>query len=154
LISGADQGSNLTLLVNPSVAAGPDGRRFEVAAPSGGLEPSLAIRDPLWLTSPHGHWTGAYVPDMAARVNQKGAAMVACIATDKGARSDCRVLSEEPNGFGFGEGAMRVLQHARMKAPSASGAPVAGRPYVQTLKYDGWGATPPRGAFSSAWAAH
>jgi hypothetical protein len=146
LIAGADQGSNVTLLVKLSVAAAPDGKGLQVAAPSGGLEPLIAIDDPLWVRSPHERWTGDYVPERAARMNQKGAAVVVCIATGKGELSDCRILNEEPKGFGFGEGAMRVLQHARMKAL------VAGRPYVQTLRYDGWGASPPKGPFNPAWA--
>ncbi len=149
---GAGTGSDVNVLVNLSVSEASDGKGFEIAVPTSGLQPSLAISDPAWLRSPHDPWTGDFVPDKAARTNQKGLAVVLCIATERGELSDCRILDEEPTGFGFGLGATRVLQDARMKSVSASGVPVAGRPYVQTFRYDGWGATPPTGAFSPHWA--
>jgi hypothetical protein len=47
------------------------------------------------------------------------------------------LLHESPPDGGFGFSIMRMVAHCRMKPLTAGGAPVAGRPYILTLRYPG-----------------
>jgi len=148
-IPGADPGADVKVLVRLKVSAVAGGKGFDVSAAEA-ASPSPAgaeIKDPVWVVSPHASWTAGFVPERAFRTNQTGEATVRCEATEAGTLVNCWVRHESPTGFGFGEAALLLLQHARMKPLTASGAPVAGRAYVQTFKYAG------QGALSPQWSA-
>jgi hypothetical protein len=95
------------------------------------------IKDPVWIDSPRAAWTTDVVEGIAARSHQDGEATARCVVAPSGALGDCWIEKETPPGAGFGEAALIILQHARMKPLSASGVPVAGRGYVQTFTYRG-----------------
>jgi TonB family protein len=95
------------------------------------------ITDPIWKKSPYGAWADDYLPERSVRTNTIGEATVSCIATAAGALAECRVLRESPPDAEFGAAATQVLMHASLKPLTASGAPVAGRPYTQTFRYAG-----------------
>jgi len=68
------------------------------------------------------------VPPEARRQRVPGRASVNCIIRSDTRLEACRIVSENPSGFGFGEAAIRVAEtHFRFRPPStASGRPVQG----------------------------
>lgn len=138
-IPGAKPGANVKVLVRLKVSAVAAGEGFAVAAPEGAfpIPVNSEIKDPVWIDSPRAAWTSDLVEGLAARNHQDGEATARCTVTQSGALGDCWIERETPSGIGFGEAALIVLQHARMKPLSASGAPVAGRSYVQRFIYRG-----------------
>jgi hypothetical protein len=136
-ITGARPGAEVKVLVRLMVNPGPDGKGFAIGAPEGSAPAPAGseIKHPAWVASPHGPWTDALTAELARRQDQEGEATARCTATQAGTLADCWVEKENPPNFGFGEAALIMLQHARMKPVSADGAPVAGRGYVQTFRF-------------------
>jgi hypothetical protein len=136
-IPGAKAGANVKVLARLRVSAGAAGQGFAVAAPEGAfpIPVNSEIKDPVWIDSPRAAWTTDLVDALAARNHQDGEATARCTVAQSGALGDCWIERETPSGIGFGEAALIVLQHARMKPLSASGVPVAGRGYVQRFIY-------------------
>ena len=136
-IQGAKPGADVKVLVRLKVSADATGNGFVVATPEGALPSPVnsEIKDPVWIDSPRAAWTTDLVEGLAARNQQDGEATARCTVMQSGALGDCWVERESPAGIGFGEAALIVLQHARMKSLSASGVPVAGRSYVQRFIY-------------------
>ena len=136
-IPGARAGANVKVLARLRVSADATGKGFAVAAPEGAFPTPVnsEIKDPVWIDSPRAAWTSDLAEAIAARSHQDGVATARCVVAPSGALGDCWIERESPAGLGFGEAALIVLQHARMKPQSASGLPVAGRSYVQTFTY-------------------
>jgi TonB family protein len=154
-ISGGQAGAEVKVLVRLAVTPSKSGEGFAVFAPEGAfpIASGSEIKDPVWTTSPHGHWTNGFVPDRAARMEQKGEATARCVATEAGTLVNCWIERETPADFGFGNAALLVMQRARMKPVDADGVPVAGRPYVQTFRYEACCKSPGRnGLINPIWA--
>jgi hypothetical protein len=153
-ISGAAPGTEVKVLVRLRVSAVKGTADFDVSAPPGAFPAASGpeIAAPVWIVSPHEDWTGDFVPDRPARMNQKGEATVRCVATEIGTLANCWLMQETPADFGFGDAVLMLLQLVRMKPDDAGGAPVAGRPFVQTLRYEGLTRSAPYPAFKPAWA--
>lgn len=136
-IPGAKLGANVKVLVRLKVSAAAAGQGFAVAPPEGAFPVPVnsEIKDPVWIDSPHAPWTTDLAQGLAASNHQDGEATARCTVAGSGALSDCWIERETPNGIGFGEAALVILQHARMKPQSASGVPVAGRSYIQRFIY-------------------
>jgi hypothetical protein len=136
-IPGAKPGADVKVLARLRVSADAAGKGFVVAAPDGAFPTPVnsQIKDPVWIDSPRAAWTIDLAEGIAARSHQDGEATARCVVAPSGALGDCWIEKEAPAGAGFGEAALIVLQHARMKPLSASGVPVAGRSYVQTFNY-------------------
>ena len=146
-IVGARPGERVKVMVRLSVSQAGDG--FAVAAsPQPAPSSAPPIRHPQWIEAPQGVWSRAFTRSLAARANQSGEAKVSCLATDTGAMTDCWVRSESPVDAGFGEAALVLMQHARMKVVGADGAAVAGRAFVDTVNFEGDGR-----ASTSMWPA-
>lgn len=78
----------------------------------------------------------ALVPPEARRRRVPGRASVNCVIRSDTRLVGCRVVSESPQGSGFGEAAVRVVEtHFRFRPPTtAAGRPVEGfRPTVVVL---------------------
>jgi protein TonB len=65
-------------------------------------------------------------PPAAARANKSGIATVECKITAKGTMDACTVLYEAPEGFGFGEAAVRVAKRFQIKPTTTNGDSVEG----------------------------
>lgn len=134
-ITGARPGSKVKVLVRLTVGAASGG--FQISAPAPPTpSPEAAIRRPEWLVSPHGSWTRSFTAAVAARTNQSGEATIACLATQTGALTDCWVKHETPADAGFGEAALIVMQHARLKPAGAGGEAIAGRAVADTVSFE------------------
>ncbi len=131
-IPGAEPGADVKVLVRLKVSPDKTGKGFDVAAPESAAQESTGqeITDPVWIDSPHAPWASGFVPELAYRLNRSGEAKVRCTATAAGALTDCWVEKEAPPGLGFGEASLMLMQHARMKPLTASGAPVACLSYL------------------------
>jgi protein TonB len=57
----------------------------------------------------------------------EGAATVGCVVQPDGALTDCQVISETPQGYGFGAAAVKAAARFRMRPATRDGEPVVGR---------------------------
>jgi hypothetical protein len=138
-IAGADPGAEVRVCVRLQVTPTPDRKGFYVSGAAAPAPSGSEIRDAVWIQSPHDQWVNGFIPELAVRFGESGMAKVSCTATADGALTNCWVREETRPELGFGIAAMFALQHARMAPTTASGQPVAGRPYVQTFVFDGNG---------------
>ena len=67
-----------------------------------------------------------YYPERAQRLEKSGAVTIQCMVTAKGDVRDCEVLSEDPEGYGFGDAALRLSRLFRMKPKTEDGQAVDG----------------------------
>ena len=54
-----------------------------------------------------------------ATTGERGYARLNCLAEADGSVSDCRVVSEQPEGYGFGEAAIEAMSQGKLKARTA-----------------------------------
>lgn len=139
-IPGGAPGTEVKVLVRLLVKRAKGAGGFEVTAPPDVFRTAVGseIADPVWAVSPHEKWADEFIPERAERLNQKGGASVRCVVTETGTLVNCWVEEETPPAdFGFGDAIARLAQLVRMKPEDKDGAPVTGRPFVLTLKFDG-----------------
>lgn len=85
------------------------------------------ITDPVWRRFPTGADVGRLYPRRAQHQGAGGRAVAECRVTAAGALQACTLISEEPQGLGFGEAALKMAAKFRMKAKAEDGRPVEGR---------------------------
>jgi len=96
-----------------------------MAQPARSAAPPV-ITSPDWVRQPNGDDLAQYYPDRAQRLEKTGGASIQCTVTTSGSLSGCRVLSETPAGFGFGEATLKVARLFRMKPAMQGGQAVQG----------------------------
>ena len=67
-------------------------------------------------------------PEHAQKLGQTGKARMRCMVSDADTLTDCRVLSEQPSGFGFGDALLRMSAYFRIDHLDGDKRPVEGRP--------------------------
>jgi len=75
---------------------------------------------------PHRCWSGSgrppkwvrYYPRNAQNRNVEGRAVIDCAVTDAGTLSDCKMVSEQPSSFGFGDAALSMSCRFKVKPGS------------------------------------
>ncbi|MGH7010999.1 MAG: hypothetical protein ACREEX_09190, partial [Caulobacteraceae bacterium] len=85
------------------------------------------VRQPAFLSAPSTADLLAAIPATAAQNGVSGEADLACRADEAGYLTDCRVVSEEPAGMGFGEAALTLSTRYHLATLSAGGVAVACR---------------------------
>ncbi len=65
-------------------------------------------------------------PAKASAEKKDGQAMMSCRVMQDGALADCRVVSERPPGYGFGEAAVALASLFRAKPATLDGQPIGG----------------------------
>jgi len=81
----------------------------------GCASPASAETPPTVLETPSGEVFARFYPDRAQRLEVQGAATIACVSTEAGLLTACKVTHEWPLGFGFGEAALNLTPFFRMK---------------------------------------
>lgn len=79
----------------------------------------------------------ALVPPEARRARRAGRSAVNCVIRPDTRLEGCRVVDEQPGGFGFGAAAVRIAEtHFRFRPPTtASGRPVEGFRVTVTVNF-------------------
>lgn len=83
------------------------------------------ITGAIWLQRPGARDFDRYYPDRARDRDQEGRVTLDCLVSADG-RISCSVVNEDPQGWGFGEAALRISQSFRMAAQTADGRPTTG----------------------------
>lgn len=110
----------------PDLSAPPTPTPIPVAVdpPPAPPTPSI-ITNPQWLERPSGRDFERYYPPRALERGQEGRVNLACVVAADG-RISCTVTSESPEGWGFGEAAIRISRHFRMSPQTRDGVATSG----------------------------
>lgn len=92
----------------------------------------VTITAPTWLRRPRD--LARYYPARALARGVEGRAVLECLVDTSGAL-DCRVISETPPGWGFGEAARRISRDYRMQPATRDGVAVEGR-YILAAPFE------------------
>lgn len=81
---------------------------------------------PDWIRKPSGEELSAFYPLRALAEEKSGAATITCYVSTLGIATDCRVVSEEPKEFGFGNATIEVASVFRFRPKTVFGVPTLG----------------------------
>ena len=96
----------------------------DIATEPGNI-PSL-LADPVWVRRPTLEAIDRVYPPDADRQRLPGRATMRCRADDRGNLSRCAVLSERPDGVGFGKAALFLQTEFKLRTLDGTGTPVQG----------------------------
>jgi TonB family protein len=80
--------------------------------------------NPDWIKKPDFNRVQAVMPPAALRKGLSGRAIIECVITRQGLLEACRIVSEEPEGEGFGEAALLLAPSFLLKPGMKGGKPV------------------------------
>jgi TonB family protein len=83
--------------------------------------------NPKWMTRPTGDMLASVYPRAALQKGVDGRAVINCGVTVEGFLSTCQIVSEEPEGLGFGAAALQLAPQFRLTPKIDNGKPVASR---------------------------
>ena len=83
-----------------------------------------AIVNPDWLQRPGADAIAKAYPEAAQRMGVGGLVTLGCEVTAAGAVTNCGVISEAPQGYGFSRAALSLSRYFRMRPGSVDGQPV------------------------------
>jgi TonB family protein len=109
----------------------------DTAASSGSpLRVPHVVARPSWLVKPtQAELQWAY-PNDALRKNINGFARLGCVVTASGEAVNCQVLSEEPDGAGFGQAALKLTPRFRFQPQTVDGVAVGGANIVIPVRFE------------------
>jgi len=98
----------------------------EQAAPAPPSAGSSIVTTPDWRRKPSGMDMGRVYPSLAMRRNIEGFGAFQCTVTASGDLANCFVIGEGPQGYGFGEAALKLAPLFQMRPLTKDGKPVDG----------------------------
>lgn len=93
------------------------------------------IGAPQWVAKPTGATIERYYPVKAKLAARNGKAAMRCSVTAKGTVENCRILSETPKPYGFGDSLLTMARFFQMKPQDANGNPVEGMDVTIQLSF-------------------
>lgn len=84
------------------------------------------ITRPDWEHKPDGDAMTRLYPPGAGSLHVSGRVVVDCGVDAAGTLQDCRVVSEDPGDYGFGDSAIRAARQFKMRPQTLDGLPMAG----------------------------
>jgi len=103
-----------------------------LAAPTPAVEP---VSTPHWVRRPDGDDLARVYPSRAYRSGVGGHVVMDCEVTAAGTLSGCKVRSEQPADFGFGDAALKLVPDFKMSPTTADGKSVAGASIVIPITF-------------------
>ncbi len=82
--------------------------------------------EPIWLAEPTREDIDHEYPPLAKQWHDNGRAVVECTAQEDGTLAACTIVSETPDGEGFGDATMRLTPLYRLATTDAKGRPIKG----------------------------
>jgi len=72
-----------------------------------------------------------FYPERAMRLEQQGSARISCLIDADGSLKDCKAVSENPRGWGFGEAAVGLAAVLRVEVtPCIASMPAGTRSFI------------------------
>jgi protein TonB len=110
----------------PDMSAPPTPTEIPVAVdpPPAPVRPDI-ITNPQWLERPDGRDFARHYPPRALERGREGRVTLDCVVNADG-RISCSVANEDPDGWGFGEAAIRISRSFKIAPRLENGAPTEG----------------------------
>ena len=93
------------------------------------------VQRPVWVKRPDAEAVVRFHPPGARRLRLKGQTLIECAVARSGDMERCTVLSEDPEGYGFGAAALKLSRLHRMAQIDADGRPTAGRQVMIPISF-------------------
>ncbi len=104
----------------------PDARPPIAVEPMAPYQPNGEVTRPTWRVAPTGEQMARAYPRRASVLGIGGRAVISCLVHISGELRQCEILSETPEGFGFGIAALRLSRAFRMNPMRDDGVEVSG----------------------------
>jgi TonB family protein len=98
-----------------------------IIAESTPAEPPRLVRNVVWSATPTGEDFVRNYPPKAVQLGIDATVIVQCDLEFSGHVSMCKLVSERPAGWGFGDAALKMVTSFKAKPLTADGKPVAGQ---------------------------
>jgi protein TonB len=76
-----------------------------------------------------------YYPERAQRLEKQGSAVIKCVVNSRGGLTQCTVVSEDPQDYGFGDAALKVSHIFKLKPATSDGKPVDGGIFTTKITF-------------------
>jgi len=114
-----------------SVAASPETPPAKFVTPP--ADPELANLRPV--QTPDENDISRTFPDRAQTMGISGSATMNCAIDEQGALADCKVIGEDPPGYGFDQAALIIARRFRWPTVNAAGHSVIGHRETLRIKW-------------------
>jgi len=88
--------------------------------------PLEGLRNPDWIARPSGEDLARAYPKLASLLSLSGSAHMVCEVAADGSLRDCKIDKETPDGFGFGDASLSMVDTFKMRPMTFNEAPIDG----------------------------
>jgi protein TonB len=93
------------------------------------------ITNPQFDRKPNSDDMAQYYPERAQRLEKTGTASIHCSVNARGGLVNCSIVSENPEGYGFGDAAIKMSHIFKLKPATSDGVPVDGGTITIPLRF-------------------